>query len=159
MKMRVLLFVTSVCFAVAQAPAPSAKKSVAQSPQPSTAVAAPSEGSPLTEDDLLTIKPTLYQPKLVRDPFSAPTDVANQKGGDLIDDIGVKGRIVSNGKVMAVVSDSRGNVRWLAAGYKFRDGELFEITEKAVIFHQRDINSTSGVFRTVVRSFKREEGK
>ena len=72
--------------------------------------------------------------------------------------IGVKGRIVTNGKVLAVVSDSRGNVRWLPAGYKFRDGELYEITEKAVIFHQRDIGSTNGVFRTVVKPFNREGG-
>ena len=111
------------------------------------------------EDELLVIKATPYQPKLVRDPFSAPTDVENANKGDLIDDIAVKGRIVSNGKVLAVVADSRGNVRWLPAGYKFRDGELSEITEKAVVFRQRDVNSTSGAFRTVVKPFKREGGK
>jgi hypothetical protein len=145
-----LLFAGFSCLSVlAQAPA---KAPVA--PAPSTEQAAP-----LVEDELLVIKPTPYKPKLVRDPFSAPTDVENASKGDLIDDIGVKGRIVSNGKVLAVVSDSRGNVRWLPAGYKFRDGELFEITEKAVVFRQRDINSTSGVFRTVVKPFKREGGK
>jgi hypothetical protein len=124
------------------------------------AVPAPvAETSAALEDELLVIKATTYQPKLVRDPFSAPTDVENASKGDLIDDIAVKGRIVSNGKVLAVVADSRGNVRWLPVGYKFRDGELSEITEKAVVFRQRDVNSTSGVFRTVVKPFKREGGK
>lgn len=130
---------------------------IGQAPAPIAAPAA--EPQALLEDALLEIKATPYKPKLVRDPFSAPTDVENANKGDLIDDIGVKGRIVSNGKVLAVVSDSRGNVRWLPAGYKFRDGELSEITEKAVVFRQRDINSTSGVFRTVVKPFKREGGK
>lgn len=113
----------------------------------------------MVEDELLVIKLTPYKPSLVRDPFSAPTDVENASKGDLIDDIAVKGRIVTNGKVMAVVSDSRGNVRWLPTGYKFRDGELFEISEKAVVFHQRDVNSTTGTYRTVVKPFKREGGK
>jgi len=124
------------------------------------AVPAPVAETPVAlEDELLVIKATPYQPKLIRDPFSAPTDVENASKGDLIDDIAVKGRIVSNGKVLAVVADSRGNVRWLPVGYKFRDGELSEITEKAVVFRQRDVNSTSGVFRTVVKPFKREGGK
>lgn len=155
MKPRTVYLLSSVflCLSViAQAaPAPAAK---------TPAVPAPSgeQQAPL-EDELLVIKPTPYRPKLVRDPFSAPTDVENANKGDLIDDIAVKGRIVSNGKVLAVVTDSRGNARWLPAGYKFRDGELFEITEMAVIFRQRDVNSTSGVFRTVVKPFKREGGK
>ena len=126
----------------------------------SLAVPAPADDQSASRDyQLLVIQATPYQPKLARDPFSAPSDVENARKGDLIDDIGVKGRIVSNGKVMAVVIDSRGNARWLSAGYKFRDGELFQITEKAVIFHQRDVNSTSGVYRTVVKSFMREGGK
>ena len=136
---------------------------IGQSAAPATktpAVPTPSaEQQVPLEDELLVIKPTTYQPKLIRDPFSAPTDVENATKGDLIDDIAVKGRIVTNGKVLAVVTDSRGNARWLPAGYKFRDGELYEITEKAVVFRQRDVNSTSGVFRTVVRPFKREGGK
>ncbi len=128
----------------------------------SPAPSASSSGSSLPtmqEDELLVIKITPYKPSLVRDPFSAPTDIENAAKGDLIDDIAVKGRIVTNGKVMAVVSDSRGNVRWLPTGYKFRDGELFEINEKAVVFHQRDVNSTTGTYRTVVKPFKREGGK
>lgn len=125
-----------------------------------TAPNAPVTSSPITtlDEDLLVIKATPYKPSLVRDPFSAPTDIENAAKGDLIDDIAVKGRIISNGKVLAVVSDSRGNVRWLPAGYKFRDGELSEITEKAVVFHQRDVNSTTGTYRTVVKPFKREGG-
>lgn len=141
---------------------------MAQATPASTTAAAPPVSSPpsssgptpgIQEDELLVIKMTPYKPSLVRDPFSAPTDVENAAKGDLIDDIAVKGRIVTNGKVMAVVSDSRGNVRWLPAGYKFRDGELFEISEKAVVFHQRDVNSTTGTYRTVVKPFKREGGK
>ena len=154
MKPRTVCLVISVlsCLALlGQAPAAPAKAPVV--PSPSTEQQAP------LEDELLVIKATPYKPKLIRDPFSAPTDVENASKGDLIDDIAVKGRIVTNGKVLAVVSDSRGNVRWLPAGYKFRDGELFEITEQAVVFRQRDVNSTSGVFRTVVRPFKREGGK
>ncbi len=139
----------------AQAPAPAGKTN-----PNSPAVPAPApDSSPSRDYDLLVIRTTPYQPKLARDPFSAPSDVENARKGDLIDDVGVKGRIVTNGKVLAVVIDSRGNARWLPVGYKFRDGELFQITEKAVIFHQRDVNSTSGVYRTVVKSFMREGGK
>jgi hypothetical protein len=150
MKPRIVFLLSSVftCWSLtAQATAPA---------KPGPAVPSPS-AEPLVplEDELLVIKPTPYLPKLTRDPFSAPSDVENANKGDLIDDIAVKGRIISNGKVLAVVTDSRGNARWLPAGYKFRDGELFEITEKAVVFRQRDVNSTSGVFRTVVRPFKR----
>jgi hypothetical protein len=143
--------------AAPKAPAPPAPK-----PAPAASVAAPAAapGATLSPDDeLLVIKLTPYHPTLVRDPFSAPSDAENANKGDLIDDISVKGRIVTNGKVLAVVSDSRGNVRWLPAGYRFRDGELYEITEKTVVFHQRDVNSTSGAFRTVVRPFKREGEK
>lgn len=142
----------AVLFAtIAYSQQPSAPKPAATAPVANSPTATPDE-------DLLVIKSTPYKPSLVRDPFSAPTDIENAAKGDLIDDIGVKGRIVSNGKVLAVVSDSRGNVRWLPAGYKFRDGELSEITEKAVVFHQRDINSTTGTYRTVVKPFKREGG-
>jgi hypothetical protein len=147
---------SSVLVLMSQTP-PSASKQPAT--QPGTTIAAPAQNQAALDDELLVIKTTPYHPTLVRDPFSAPTDVENASKGDLIDDIGVKGRIVTNGKVLAVVSDSRGNVRWLPAGYKFRDGELYEITEKAVIFHQRDIGSTNGVFRTVVKPFNREGGK
>lgn len=155
---RLLVAMCMACVGFAQAPPPAAKAGKASPAVPPPQAPAPTPA--LTADyDLLVIKPTPYQPKLGRDPFSAPSDVENARKGDLIDDIGVKGRIVSNGKVMAVVIDSRGNARWLAVGYKFRDGELFQITDKAVIFHQRDVNSTSGAFRTVVKSFTREGDK
>jgi DNA/RNA-binding domain of Phe-tRNA-synthetase-like protein len=45
-------------------------------------------------------------------------------------------------------------------GYKFRDGEIVSIDEKGVTFRQWDVNSTvRTAFRTIVKSFKREEGK
>ena len=152
---RLLLAMLLSVAGFAQVPAPAG-----QGGQPTPAVPPPPAAPAAVADyELLVIKPTPYQPRLVRDPFSTPSDVENARKGDLIDDVGVKGRIVSNGKVLAVVIDSRGNARWLPAGYKFRDGELFQITDKAVIFHQRDVNSTSGAFRTVVKSFTREGEK
>ena len=51
------------------------------------------------DDDLLQIKPVPYHPTLIRDPFKAPTDLESSRQGDLVDDIGVKGRVVSGGKV------------------------------------------------------------
>jgi len=78
----------------------------------------------------------------------------------MVDDIGVKGMVVSNGKVLAVVTDARGNVRSLPIGYRFRDGELVGVNDKSVTFHQWDASSTNTkIFRTVVKTFKREEGK
>jgi len=137
----------------AQAPKNQPPKSAAQAPAP----AAPAL---LPEQELLVIKKTPYQPTLTRDPFKAPSDMESSKQGDLVDDIGVKGRVVSNGKVLAVVSDSRGNIRNLPIGYKFRDGEIVAIDEKTVTFHQWDVNSTNrSVFKKVVKPFKREEGK
>jgi len=77
-----------------------------------------------------------------------------------VDDIGLKGVVISSGKPMAVVTDSRGNIRMLPVGYKFRDGELVGISDKSVTFHQWDPASTNTrIFRTVVKTFKREEGK
>lgn len=157
-QLSLLAMAFSAAALLGQASAPKTPAGSAPAGQ-SNSIATPAQSQLPLEDELLVIKVTPYKPTLVRDPFSAPTDVANENRGDLIDDIGVKGRIISNGKVLAVVSDSRGNVRWLPVGYKFRDGELSEITEKAVVFRQRDVNSTSGVYRTVVKPFKREGGK
>ena len=143
----------------------------AQAPKPQTtqskapvANEAPASASgqlpPLPEEELLVIKKTPYRPNLERDPFRAPSEMETAKQGDLVDDIGVKGRVVSGGKVFAIVSDSRGNVRQLPVGYKFRDGEITAIDEKTVTFHQWDVNSTNrSVFKKVVKPFKREEGK
>jgi len=124
------------------------------------ASANPAVPAPLPEEELLIIKRVPYRPTLTRDPFRAPSDIESRKQGDMVDDIGVKGRVVSNGKVYAVVSDSRGNIRSIPVGYKFRDGEIVAIDENAVTFHQWDVNSTNrSVFKKVVKTFKREEGK
>lgn len=129
---------------------------VAQAPP--QAPAAPAAQIP--EEEITVIKKTPYQPTLERDPFRTPSDLEMSKQGDLVDDIGVKGRVISNGQVFAVVSDSRGNIRNLPVGYKFRDGEIVSIDEKAVTFRQWDVNSTNrSVSKKVVKPFKREEGK
>jgi len=124
------------------------------------ATPAPAPVASNLEDELLVVKPVPYHPNLVRDPFKTPTDLENNRQGDLVDDIGVKGYTVQNNKVLACVSDSRGNIRWLPVGYKFRDGEIVAIDAKAVTFHRWDMNSTNrSVYQTVVRPFRREEGK
>jgi Tfp pilus assembly protein PilP len=102
---------------------------------------------------------TPYRPTLVRDPFATPTDAEQSNKGDLVDDIAVKGRVASGGKVLAVVSDARGNIRMLPVGFKFRDGVLVAIDDKSVTFHQWDPNGTSRIYRTVVKVYKREEAK
>jgi len=137
---------------------------VAQSPkQPAkaTPVAIPVVASETpSQDDVIRVKITPYRPALIRDPFSAPTDMEQAGKGDLVDDIGVKGYLKAGGAVYAVVSDSRGTTKRLPIGYRFRDGELVSIDEKSVTFHQWDISSTNrSVFRTVIKTFKREEGK
>ena len=112
------------------------------------------------QDELMTVRATPYRPTLVRDPFSAPTDAEQTSKGDLVDDIAVKGRVSSRGQMMAVVSDARGNIRTLGIGYRFRDGQLVAIDDKTVTFHQWDATTTNTrVFRTVVKTYKREEGK
>jgi len=149
--------------ALAQAPARPAPADPGKGHPVAGATPAP---PPLTADqginpeDLMMVRATPYHPTLLRDPFATPTDSEQTNKGDSVDDIAVKGRVVSRGKAMAVVSDARGNIRMLSPGYKFRDGELISIDEKAVTFHQWDagaINMKS--YRTVVKTFKREEGK
>ncbi|WP_243301927.1 pilus assembly protein PilP [Geothrix oryzisoli] len=121
-------------------------------------------GTPAAEaapaQDVAIIKITPYKPAITRDPFSTPRDDRPTDALDLIDDIAVKGMIRKDGKNFAIVSDSRGNVRWLPAGHRFKDGEITSITDKAVTFHQWDVNTTNrSVFRTITKTFKREEGK
>ena len=130
----------------------------AQAPvKPSEAPAVPAVAAP---DDVAIIKITPYRPTIQRDPFSAPTDAEQTSKGDLVDDIAVKGRVSSKGQIMAVVSDARGNIRTLGIGYRFRDGQLVAIDDKTVTFHQWDATTTNTrVFRTVVKTYKREEGK
>ena len=99
-------------------------------------------------------------PTLVRDPFATPTDAEQTSKGDMVDDIAVKGRVVSGGKTLAVVSDARGNVRTLPIGFKFRDGVLVAIDDKSVTFHQWDPTGTNTrIYRTIVKIYKREEAK
>ncbi len=106
------------------------------------------------------IKQVPYKPTLVREPFLTLSDAGAAAGGDLVDDLAVKGQFKRDGKVFAIIADSRGNTRWLPIGYKFKDGELVAIDDKSVTFHQWDPNSTNkSVYRKVVKSFKREEAK
>jgi Tfp pilus assembly protein PilP len=128
--------------------------------KPGASVATPAQSAEINTDDLLVSNATPYHPTLVRDPFSTPTDAEQTNKGDLVDDIAVKGRVVSNGKTLAVISDARGNVRMLPVGFKFRDGVLVAIDEKSVTFHQWDPSGTNTrIYRTVVKIYKREEAK
>jgi hypothetical protein len=130
----------------------SKKKEVA--PATPAPVAAP------TPDDITVIKIVPYQPAMRRDPFDTPTDDNKNDKTDLVDDISVKGVIQKDGKYFAVVTDSRGNNTWLPVGHTFRDGSIAAIDGKSVTFHQWEVNSTNrNVYRTVVKTFKREEGK
>lgn len=110
--------------------------------------------------DVAIIKITPYKPAILRDPFSAPRDDRPADALDVIEDIAVKGMIRKDGKNFAIVSDSRGNVRWLPVGHRFKDGEISAISEQSVTFHQWELNTTNrSIFRTITKTFKREEGK
>ena len=139
----------------------SSVESKAANPGATSPVATPAAPeAPLSIDELIQVKQIPYRATLNRDPFSAPTDIEQANKGDLVDDIGVKGWLKSGGVSFAVVTDSRGNTRKLPVGYKFRDGEIVSMDDKSVTFHQWDISSTNrSVYRTVVKTFKREEGK
>jgi hypothetical protein len=142
----------------AQGAPPQAGKPAPAPAKTGDSVAAPA--APATPEDLISVHATPYHPQLQRDPFSAPTDAEQIHKGDLVEDIAVKGRVVSHGKTLAVVSDARGNIRMLGIGFKFRDGELVAIDEKSVTFHQWDASGqNTRIYRTVVQTFKREEGK
>jgi len=141
-------------------PAALATHSVPAAPGASVATPEQSAATAPTFEEMLAIVATPYRPTLVRDPFSTPTDAEQSNKGDLVDDIAVKGRVVSGGKARAVVTDARGNTRMLPLGFKFRDGELVAIDEKSVTFHQWDASGTNTKgFRTVVKIYKREEAK
>jgi len=106
------------------------------------------------------IKQVPYRPTLSREPFLTLSDGGVTGTGDLLDDLAVKGYTKRDGKLFAIIADSRGNVRWLPIGYKFKDGEIVAIDESSVTFHQWDPNSSNrSVFRKVTKSFKREETK
>ncbi|WP_306589602.1 hypothetical protein [Geothrix sp. 21YS21S-4] len=145
---RVSLSLLACAFLAAQAP-----------PAPKPADVAPKAADSVQVPDVAMIKTTPYKPSMLRDPFSAPQDNRPVDALDLIDDIGVKGMIRKDGKNFAIVSDSRGNVRWLPVGHRFKDGEITAITEKSVTFRQWELNTTNrSVFRTITKTFKREEG-
>ena len=127
---------------------------------PASAPTGASAAVPAPPEDVAIIKATPYNPIIQRDPFSTPRDDRPADAQDLLDDISVKGILRRDGKNFAVISDSRGNVRWLPVGHRFKDGEITAITDSAVIFHQWELNTTNrSVFRTVTKTFKREEGK
>lgn len=132
---------------------------LAQAPAtPGPVPAGPAAAAPA--EDVAIIKATPYKPAIQRDPFATPRDERPVDALDLLEDISVKGMIRKDGKDFAIVSDSRGNVRWLPVGHRFRDGEIAAITDKAVIFHQWELNTTNrSTFRTITKTFKREEGK
>jgi hypothetical protein len=151
----ILLFPLAM-FALAAADPPKTPPKAKQNP---AAVAQPAKES-LDEDELIQMRATPYQPKLERDPFKSPTEAGTEfMRPDMVEDIAVKGRIFSGGKILAVVVDSRGNVRWLPIGHRFKDGEIASIDDKSVTFHQWDPAASSRHFKTIVKTFKREEGK
>lgn len=132
----------------------------AQEPARPSEPAADAKPAGPTPEDLIAQRATPYKPTLTRDPFQSPTEIDVVKGGDLVDDISVKGVVKKDGKTLAVVSDSRGMVRWLPVGFKFRDGMIAAIDDKSVTFHQWDLNSSvQTAFRVVKKTFKREEAK
>lgn len=133
---------------------PVAKPETTASPQ-STPPASPVD--PM--DETLEHVKFPYRPALVRDPFSSPTDNVDKTRTESIDEIAVIGRLVSKGKAVAIVLDSRGKTRMLPVGYRFKDGEIVAISDKAVIFRQWDPMSTNRArTKSVEKLFKREEG-
>ena len=100
-----------------------------------------------------------YQPALVRDPFASPTDNADKVREETIDEIGVLGWLVLKGKPYVIVSDSRGKTRQLPVGFRFKDGEILSINDKAVVFRQWDPTATIRTGKVVEKQFKRKEGK
>ena len=130
---------------------------LAQAPGGPVPIPAP---APAAVEDVGIIKITPYRPAIQRDPFSAPRDERPIDALDILDDIAVKGMIRKDGKNFAIISDSRGNIRWLPAGHRFKDAEITAISDKSVTFHQWELNTTNrSIFRTVTKTFKREEGK
>jgi hypothetical protein len=157
--MRNLLLPTLFCLSplVAQG-AKGAKEQPKPAPAPATAPAAPAAAP--APDDITVVKQVPYQPTVSREPFQVLGDSQVKGQGDYVDDIAVKGCLRKEGKLFAIVADSRGNVRWLEAGYRFKDGMIDSIDDKSVTFRQWDPNSTNpNVFRKVVKTFKREEAK
>ena len=162
--LRLLLPALLGCCAIALAqgskPAPGKTPGKEAAPPPQAAQVPEAKAVPPAPEEVLGNKATPYKATISRDPFLSPNEDAPTGKGDLVDDIGVKGYTKKGGRYFAVVSDRRGSIRELPVGYKLRDGEIVAIDEKAVTFRQWDLNSTTRTqWRTVVKTFKREEGK
>ncbi len=154
------VLLASCAFAQAQGAKPAPGKAPAAKEAPPPGEAPEAQPAPAVQEDPIAPKAVPYKPQIARDPFLSPNEDAPTGKGDLVDDIGVKGYTRKGGRYFAVVSDRRGTIRELPVGYKFRDGEIAAIDEKAVTFRQWDVNSTvRTAWRTIVKSFKREEGK
>lgn len=134
-------------------------KKPAAAPAPAPAPAAPAaDAAPV--DDITVIKAIPYNPDIKRDPFETPSDQRPANQQDSVDDCAVKGVVRQNGKMLAVCSDSRGNVNWLDVGHQFRDGVIVAIDDKGVTFHQWEANTTNkSIYRVVTKTFKPEVKK
>jgi hypothetical protein len=112
------------------------------------------------EEAALPTQATPYKPSVQRDPFATPQHERSAEGQDLLDDMTLKGFVRMGGKPFVVVSDRAGHVRWLGVGHRFTDAEITEVTEGHVTFQQWDPhNARRTAVRTIVKTFKREEGK
>lgn len=115
---------------------------------------------PAREAEALRVQATPYRPSQARDPFATPQHERATDGQDLLDDLSLKGWMRVGGRPYIVVSDRGGHVRWLTVGHRFTDAEIVAITESSVTFRQWDPhNSRRTAIRTIVKSFKREEGR
>jgi TusA-related sulfurtransferase len=118
-----------------------------------------SQSKDASPQELVQTAKVPYNPTLIRDPFSSPSDLTTGVRQESIDEVGIKGRVVMRGKTLAIITDSRGKTRSIPVGYRFKDGEVVAVDDHGVTFRQWDHNSTSrSVFKTVIKSFKREEG-
>ena len=107
-----------------------------------------------------------YRPKHDRDPFGAAQEDKNrpvvEQGEIMIDEITILGRIVSNKKAYLIVLDTRHDRKLLPVGFRFKDGEITDITNTGVVFSMWDptLGPRAPVKRTVTKHFiKREDGR
>lgn len=130
-----------------------------QTPAPApTAAVTPSPDA--QQDELIQARKIPYRATLKRDPFGTMSDGTKRIQTDSIDETGVLGRLVVQGKPSAIILDSMGKTKFVQVGYQFSDGVLAAIDNQSVTFHQWDPGSTNrSKFKTIIRPFKREEGK
>jgi len=106
-----------------------------------------------------------YRPKHDRDPFGAAQEDKSrpvvEQGDMMIDEITILGRIVAKKGASLIVLDSRQDKKLLPVGFRFRDGEITDITNTAAVFTMWDptLGPRAPVKRTVTKHFKREDGK